>query len=917
MFKKILSFIVILFSLSIIALAIWQNSIFSVLCKDSNETAVNYAYSSDRSGVVYYMRKENNSHYLCAVDSTGSSILKKNVTQQIEWNSFVDSIYVDNEKNIIITQYGINPVSEWIEYTKIHMFREDGTYYNEIFSQELSHYKDGNYKKISSISEDDRNIVFGYNNKGLIEVYKLPKTGSEPLTKLSEYLLSTDEERGLTAFCALPNASIIINKDNGVKIFSSVGEKTIDIPNSIYIQNFFYCSGAVYFYDSISGGIYSNPGQDENFLLEFAGKKALTSDADIRFENLTNISVNPSGNITGINEKDNSTEIYMGGAAYFTKIAEISNKQELDINFWLLFIAVIIGVLILSVLIWDFFTSFMNMKLSILVRQTLLIILVLYSTLYFTTSYFLIPNISSAMYETQKSKMLSIADMFMSFTKSMSVEMNINTEDLALIVDKYGQEYAIDRGVLSQETIDRFKNHLFIEGNDGIPRIIASNDRYSKGYNLDSLLGGIRISEFEIGEYVESTDMTGRKLILVLNTDEIAQGKTVKLCVIGSLTQIDEYLSEIERNIINFMFVTALLLIAVLTAVEMFSLLNLKKLKRNVEDITRGNYDLEIDIKSGDEIEELADSLNDLKTNLQQVKIELSQVNQAYLPFIPRRFLEILGRYSMEGINRNLRQYKTDIYILCLYIRFPDNAGMDNAGSNLDAINLILEQVVPVVNDNKGTVFNFRYEGFDAVFEDNADIALSAALKIRDKVKGINEEIQFFSDRRIADVRIVLAKTNAIFGFIGEESRMQPIAVSERLTVTDEVAEICFEADVYIVAIEDFIENLQKNTYQSRRIGNVLVKGKKIELFDIYDSDPYSLIQLKSTFEDRFKVAVFCFENGDFEKAKNMFMEIIKFSSEDGISKYYMYLSEHNLRSETKFDTFAIYKDILIRTSIQ
>ncbi len=908
MFKKILSFTVILFSLSLIAFAVWQDSIFSVLLQSSDKTAVNYAYSSDRSGMVYFMRKENNGQFLCAVDSTGSSVLKKNVTEQIEWDSFVDSIYVDNEKNIIITQYGMNPVSGWIEYVRIHMFREDGTYYDEIFNHDLSHYKDGRYKKISSISEDERNIIFGFNNEGTIEEYKLLKGGGEPLTKMAEYTLTAPEQKELTAFCSLPNEGIIINNATGVKIMDGNDVKSVEISDKgIYIENFFYCNGTVYFYDRLSGGIYSNPGYNEDFLLEFAGTRSLTTGDNIPFEKLTNVSVNPSGNITGVYEKLDGASIYMGGATYFTKVAEISNRKEPDLNFWLFFSAVVIGVVILSVLMWDFFTGFMNMKLSILARQTLLIILVLYSALYFTTGYYLIPDISSGMYETQKSKMLSVADIFMSFTKAMSDDMGVKAENLALIVERYGEEYSIDRGILSSETIDRFKTHLFTVDNEGIPRILASNDRYSKGYNLDSLLSGKKISDIEAGVYTESADMTGRKLILVLNTDEVAEGKPVKLCVIGNLTGIDEFLSEIERNIVTFMFVTAILLVVVLTAVEMFSLFNLKKLKKNVEDITGGNYDVEITIKSGDEIEELADSLNDLKNNIRQVTMELKQVNKAYLPFIPERFLEILGRYSMEGINRNLRQYKTGIYILCLYLRFPDNTGMDNAGSNLDAINLILEQVVPVINDNKGTVFNFRYEGFDAVFEDGPDIALSAALKIRDSVKAINEENLLFNDRRVTDVRIVLAKTNAIFGFIGDESRMQPIAVSERLTVTDGIAEICFESDVYIVAIEDFTENLQQNTYQSRRIGNVLVKGKKIELFDIYDSDPYSLLRLKSTFEDTFRVALFCFENGDFEKAKNLFMEIIKFSSEDGISKHYMYLSEHNIRSEAKLDTFTIY----------
>ena len=57
----------------------------------------------------------------------------------------------------------------------------------------------------------------------------------------------------------------------------------------------------------------------------------------------------------------------------------------------------------------------------------------------------------------------------------------------------------------------------------------------------------------------------------------------------------------------------------------------------------------------------------------------------------------------------------------------------------------------------------------------------------------------------------------------------------------------------------------------------------------------------------RFELGVRLFEKRDYSNARAMFMDIVKYASEDGVSRNYMYLAEHNLNYENKYTTYTVY----------
>jgi len=219
-------------------------------------------------------------------------------------------------------------------------------------------------------------------------------------------------------------------------------------------------------------------------------------------------------------------------------------------------------------------------------------------------------------------------------------------------------------------------------------------------------------------------------------------------------------------------------------------------------------------------------------------------------------------------------------------------------------INDVFENVVSVVNQSKGIVYDFLPSGFDAIFETKADEALRTALRIRETLNTLNEKRNKNGLGEV-DIRIFIAKGNIMLGFIGDEKRMEPTAISNESQKADPVLNLCFDSDVYIACTREILDELPKGIYRSRRIGHVMINDEKVELFDLYDSDPYTLLKTKEVHAQRFELGVNLFMKGDYANARNMFMDIIKYSSLDGAARNYMYLAEHNLRSENKQSTYT------------
>src|SRR5436190_1596840 len=186
--------------------------------------------------------------------------------------------------------------------------------------------------------------------------------------------------------------------------------------------------------------------------------------------------------------------------------------------------------------------------------------------------------------------------------------------------------------------------------------------------------------------------------------------------------------------------VTVLLAVAVGSAIslELSVLLSrsilrpVADLQRAAEALARGDYDVAVPVTTGDELGELAATLNQAIQGLR----EREQIREAFGTYLDKdvaRFI-LSGNFPEEGV-------EVDVSVLFFDVRdFTTFAATANAKEVVAEVNRLFGLTVPIISRHGGHVDKFVGDGLIAVFgapenyPDHADRGLRAACELAAKV---------------------------------------------------------------------------------------------------------------------------------------------------------------------------------------
>ncbi len=908
--KKIISFILILMAYIILGAAlVYGTSNFGLgFGIEETRDSIEYGNALDRAGNIYFISDKDGVKSLSAVDSSGKRLFVKKLSASDFGDHFyIGGIYVEHDMGIYVTAYEFDEHTRFITSVSVHLFYEDGTYVDEVFREKTWIYPGGRTAPISSFSEDDDCVYFSVIKDGVAEVFRAMKDNSEPVAKIHEYAVSVPEVYG---WLTVPNGDVLIGNAAGVTVYSEGKAYVIEGTEGAIFDRFWNGIGLYYAMDSATGTIYVIS-SDYSISPVMYGDRVINAQNNRTLADMSEVSVGITGNILGI-ERDVSDSVYLGSFSLMTEIYTDSTDKGQMVNIVLVLIGVLLAVLILSILTWDFYCSILKMRLSILLRQSLLIALLVFVGLYSLSNFFIIPQVENIVMTNYRHEAQVLAN---SFERAMNGVLSAR-DDLTL--SAY-EDFLLQFGSAAGEAEE---SDLF-EGDDEIPQInlirwgkdgmhmIASNALYPQDYPANRLFYRYNaeklLEEADNGEvYATMRDPESERLYLIRRIDFPATADNVYIAVGTRVSGLSQAVENITAMINLFLVVGGVLIVAILMVIENITAGAIRKLKRSVNRIASGNYTSRANIHTGDEVEELSLAVNELSAHIVEKTTSLEQLNYSYYRFVPLEFLKTLGETKFEKISKSLHTKKD---MTTMYLRFGFSQNLTNMEPQefFESINSVFEQITPVIADNGGTAYNFLFNGFNAIFSESAEKALQAAIKIRE-VLGAFNEIQRVKGRRTVDVRIVIGRDQVLLGFIGDEKRMEPTAVSSAINESEEIEKICVDSGLYIVATESAYRALPAGKYRNRCIGTFVTEASgKQKLYDMFDSDPYSLIKLKEQFMTRFEAGVSLFEKQDFSGARSIFMNIVKYASDDGVSRNYMYLAEHNISSNQKHLTYTVY----------
>lgn len=209
---------------------------------------------------------------------------------------------------------------------------------------------------------------------------------------------------------------------------------------------------------------------------------------------------------------------------------------------------------------------------------------------------------------------------------------------------------------------------------------------------------------------------------------------------------------------------------------------------------------------------------------------------------------------------------------------------------NFDFINGYLERTSPVIREHSGFIVKYLGDGMMAVFPERCDDAIEAGIEKIKRVAEYNADRQKAGHQPIR-VGIGVNTGHMMVGIVGESSRMQGDALSDKVNLTARVEGLTkFYGVSFIITAETYGRLVSPEDYCVRFLDKVLVKGKTeaLDLYEVYDSDPTEQRELKQTTQDEYSEALGLYYERDFTGAQAKLFGVLQRNPKDKVAWHHL-----------------------------
>ena len=292
----------------------------------------------------------------------------------------------------------------------------------------------------------------------------------------------------------------------------------------------------------------------------------------------------------------------------------------------------------------------------------------------------------------------------------------------------------------------------------------------------------------------------------------------------------------------------------------------------------------------------VAQQLNDMKLLALQQQVKLTE---AYQRFVPPQLLKNLGKKSILDVSLG-DQVNVEMSILFSDIRsFTSISEKMTPKENFSFLNSYLNQMSPIIRENKGYIDKFMGDGVMALFKSSANDSIKAAIGMQRYLNQYNSNSYKDKTHKI-NIGIGINTGEMMLGTLGEVNRMEGSVISDAVNLASRLEGLTKIYKVGIIISEETYKKINEEFFNIRFIDVVGVKGKEkpVKIFEIFDSDSGQLKRLKiDTLED-FKNADKDYFQQNFEKSLKLFLKINTINPDDKVTEIFINRCEKIINGE-------------------
>ncbi len=324
-----------------------------------------------------------------------------------------------------------------------------------------------------------------------------------------------------------------------------------------------------------------------------------------------------------------------------------------------------------------------------------------------------------------------------------------------------------------------------------------------------------------------------------------------------------------------------------------------RELLANMQKAGRGELDNLSIVRTNDEIGVLTEGYNEMSNRLKNYFYSLNNINKANARFVPKQFLEFLGKESITDIQLG-DQVQKEMTVLFSDIRdFTSMSEKMTPKENFDFLNNYLGYMEPVIRNNNGFIDKFIGDSIMALFPEKAEDAINAAIEMRLKLIEFNDIMEQFG-KPLVNSGIGIHSGLLMLGIIGGEGRMDGTVISDAVNLTSRIEGLTKVYGSSIVITEDTLIRLSDpSQYNFRYLDVVKVKGKKeaVYIFEILDGDPDELKMLKINSKEDYGKAMQAYKKQEFNSARKIFEDLCQRNPSDKVTQLYIERCKRNIET--------------------
>lgn len=253
----------------------------------------------------------------------------------------------------------------------------------------------------------------------------------------------------------------------------------------------------------------------------------------------------------------------------------------------------------------------------------------------------------------------------------------------------------------------------------------------------------------------------------------------------------------------------------------------------------------------------------------QALNAELSKINTAFGRFVPHEFIQSLGHKSVLDVQLGDGVEK-EVAVLFSDIRgYTSLAEQMSPQENFRFLNAYLGRMGPVIKQAGGFVNQYYGDGVMALFIDNPQASLQAAMQMFEALKTYNTDREAASRAPIR-MGIGLHIGNLMMGVIGDTLRMEAGVVSDTVNTASRMEGLTKHFHSSIILSQHVFNRLTpKQQELCRMAGRVRVKGRQapLEIYECFAADPNPLRSVKINEKALFEAALEHYVSGRFIEA--------------------------------------------------